>query len=256
MWYDLCNTDLPDARLADEEKTSGGFRRFMMAHYFLWNYPRNSHLLSSRFGICERNCRGEPLWRWIKKIAALKETKIKWDDQFNAPQSQRFIITVDGTDFRVHEKKHPTLPIDRKQCSQKFNHGALKYEIGISIFQSKCVWLNGPFPGGTHDMRIFRSALLQEIPEGKLVVADRGYRTSNIEERNKLSLPDNMDHPYLNNFKSRARLRHETFNGRLKTYKCLSETWRHGEEKHKHAFVAVCVCTQYNMDNGDELFSV
>jgi hypothetical protein len=35
------------------------------------------------------------------------------------------------------EKKHPNLPRDPQQCSQKFKHGAVKYEIGFSVFSEK-----------------------------------------------------------------------------------------------------------------------
>ena len=58
MWYDLCSTDIPAARLNGNEKLERGFKLFMAAHFFLWTYPKNSNLLSSRFDICERNSRG------------------------------------------------------------------------------------------------------------------------------------------------------------------------------------------------------
>ena len=45
MWDDLCHTNIVIARLNAAEKTPQGFKMFMMAHYFLWNYPRNSVLL-------------------------------------------------------------------------------------------------------------------------------------------------------------------------------------------------------------------
>jgi hypothetical protein len=55
-------------------------------------------------------------------------------------------------------------------------------------------------------------------------------------------------------FKSRARARHESFNGRLKFFDILQNTFRHGEARHKIAFEAVCVIVQYQMDNGSPLF--
>jgi hypothetical protein len=72
---------------------------FLVAHHFLWTYPKKSQLLATPFGICDRYAIGDPLWRWIKKIAVLKEKKIVWDASLDDPNSQRFIVTVDGTDF-------------------------------------------------------------------------------------------------------------------------------------------------------------
>jgi hypothetical protein len=39
----------------------------------------------------------EPLWKWIKKIAALKAKKIVWDDSLNDPPNTHiFVFSVDG----------------------------------------------------------------------------------------------------------------------------------------------------------------
>jgi hypothetical protein len=84
MWYDLMTTTIPDAKLTTKEKSEKGFKAFMMAHHFLWTYPNNANLPASRFNISERYCRGEPLWRWIAKIAALKAKKIVWDPRLDA----------------------------------------------------------------------------------------------------------------------------------------------------------------------------
>jgi hypothetical protein len=65
-----------------------------------------------------------------------------------------------------------------------------------------------------------------------------------------------MDLPAVNNFKSRVRLRHESFNGRLKDFKALTDTFRHTREKQGVAVVAVVVIIQYQMDNGKPLFDV
>lgn len=255
MWYDLTTTDIPEAQLEDKDKSEKGFKMFMVAHHFLWTYPKNSSLLASRFGICERYARGEPVWKWIKKIAALKAKKIVWDDSLNDPNTEIFIVLVDGVDFRMWEKKHPTLPIDRGYCSKKFNHCGAKYELCMSIFRPKCVWINGPFRCGKHDLTVFRDGLKAKMPPGKLVNADRGYITSRADER-MLATPNTMDPAALQNFKSRVRLRHETFNGRIKFFNCLSETFRHGFDNHKFALEAVCVTVQYQMDNGSEIYAV
>ena len=61
IWFDLTTTDIPEALLDDKDKSEKGFRAFMVAHHFLWTYPKNSQLLADRFSICESYARGEPL---------------------------------------------------------------------------------------------------------------------------------------------------------------------------------------------------
>jgi hypothetical protein len=47
----------------------------------------------------------------------------------------------------------------------------LSYELGISIFNNKLVWINGPFPAGNTDLMIYRKdgGLKSMIPAGKKV---------------------------------------------------------------------------------------
>jgi hypothetical protein len=67
-----------------------------------------------------------------------------------------------------------------------------------------------------------------------------------------LSLPTHLDTKELYNFKSQARLWHETLNGRIAAFKSMAETFRqHGTEKMKLAFKAVAVTVQYAIDNGE-----
>lgn len=76
MWYDLCSTDIDDAKLTDKQKREKGFSCFLMAHHFLWTYPKNAGVLASRFGVCEKNASGRALWYWVGKVAALRAAKI------------------------------------------------------------------------------------------------------------------------------------------------------------------------------------
>jgi hypothetical protein len=255
IWYDLMTTDTCTG-LTEKDESDNGFRMHLIAHHFLWAYPKNSKLLASLFHICDRNIRGEPLWRWVRMIAALKTKKIVWDESLDDPSSQVFIVSVDGTDFKVWEKKHPLFTIDKGQYSHKYNHGALKYEIAIDVYRSKVVWISGPpHRGGKADKTIFEEALKGKIQPGKKVITDRVYGSkATPEDHAKLALPNPMDDQVLANFKSRARCRHETFNGRLKFFHALSDTYHHSSENHVHVFEAICVIVQYQMDNGGELF--
>jgi hypothetical protein len=88
------------------------------------------------------------------------------------------------------------------------------------------------------------------------MIVDRGYRTGIEDEQGMFSFPDNMDSKELNNFKSRARLCQETFNGRLKFHRSLWDTFQHGFGKHNFVFEAIVVIVQYQMDNGSEIYAV
>lgn len=252
MWFDLCRTDIPEAKLKAKDQSESGFKCFLVAHHFLWTYPKNADVLADNFNMCEKYARGKKLWKWVAKIAALKGKKIVWNPEFEDEKSAIFIISIDGTDFRIWETKHATLPIDRGIFSKKFNHGAVKYEIAIDVNKAQVVWINGPFRGGKHDMDIYRQGLQARMPKGKLGIVDNGYKGDHGE----LARPNPKDPKPLRRFKSRARLRQETFNGRLKKFNCLENTFRHGVAKHKLAFEAVCVTVQYQMDNGAKIYAV
>lgn len=166
-------------------------------------------------------------------------------------ESPVFLISVDGVHCCIKEPRHPTLSRDTHYYSHKFHQAAVNYELGISIYDNKLVWMNGPFPAGTPDVSIFRNAGLKAlIPAGKRVIADRGYRGENAI----ISTPNPHDPPHLKKFKSRARARHESFNSRIKNFACLSERSRHRTSKHKVVFEAVCVICQYQLEMGSPLF--
>lgn len=137
--------------------------------------------------------------------------------------------------------------------SHKFHKPGVVYEIGLSIFESKVVWTNGPFPAGQSDLAVFRKigGLKSIMPDGMQLIGDNGYQGEVI-----VSTPNELDSNFVKNFKERVRARHETFNKRIKEFKILDERFRHGVEKHKIAFEAICVIVQYDMENGRPLFDV
>lgn len=189
---------------------------------------------------------------------SLKHIKIVWEERLNEPHPVQYVISIDGTDMKINEQQHDTEPINKAYFSHKLNHGALKYEIALSVLEPKCVWVNGPHPGGKHDITVLREGgLLDKVARGDLVIADRGYRTSVPHEERKLSLPNSLGDKEVEKFKSRARSRHEGFNKRIKQFKVLYETYRHDiRKKHKWAFEAVVVTVQYQMEHGMPIFDV
>jgi hypothetical protein len=89
------------------------------------------------------------------------------------------------------------------------------------------------------------------IPPGKRLIGDRGYNG----EPEKISTPNDHDAPLTSIYKSRVRSRHETFNGRLKDFKILDDTFRHTNKReneenfddHERVFQSICVLIQYDM---------
>ena len=233
-----------------------GMKSFLVANHFLFHYPKNSYALAHHFRLAENKCRGKPVWDWIEKISQMMQWKICWDPDIDDPDKAKFAVTIDGVDFRVWEPKHPTLSQDKSYYSEKFKHSAVKYEIALSVFNQKCVWISSQHKGAVHDLTIFKEpgGLADKIPEDKLAVVDRGYKDPT---NSSVSLPNTTDPPELNSFKTRARLRHETFNGRLKKFRILDATFEHTPlGKQEIALQAVATLVQHQIDQGWPLYDV
>jgi hypothetical protein len=254
MWFDLCHTDIESAKLSLKER-QGGVKMFLAAHFYLWSYTKNSHMLASRFNICEKYARGKYLWNWIRRIKALSANVITWPSSLDSNSTVLFAISIDGVDKKGRERKHPTLNQDSKRFTPKHHHAGCKWQIALSVQTSKCVHIFGPCRGGMGDKTMLkRSGVLDLLKNGKVAIVDRGY--INEENRHKLSWPNPHDSKAVNNFKARARLRHESFNGRMCCFDILSHEFRQSEEKHGIAFLAVATIVQYQMDNGSPLYDV
>jgi hypothetical protein len=123
--------------------------------------------------------------------------------------------------------------------SKKFNKAGLAYELGIAIYHNQLVWINGPFPAGQNDKKIFNKP---------------------VGNPDKITTRNSFDSDPVKKFKRRVKARHETFNGRLQAFGILNHPFRSTGptrlEKHKAAFEACCVIVQYEMDNGHPLFKV
>jgi hypothetical protein len=143
-------------------------------------------------------------WFFVEKIQALKAEKIVWPkDNFG---DDIYIITVDGTHCWIQEPQHPTWSQDSPYFSHKYGKAGLSYELGISISESKLVWMNGPFMVGKNDLQIFMKALKQKLrTAGKLSIGDGGYAGHPYQ----CSTPNNHNSSSLKKFKLRSLKRHE-----------------------------------------------
>lgn len=156
-------------------------------------------------------------------------------------------MTLDGTDCPIQEPS----PFNTKWYSHKLNKAGLRYEVGVCIQTGDIVWINGPFPCGKWpDLKIFRSQLRQLLLPGEKVEADNGYRGESASVRTASDYVSRSDY----RAKRKARARHETVNGRLKKFGCLSQRFRHPLAKHGAVFTAVAVVTQLSFDLGERPF--
>jgi hypothetical protein len=226
-------------------------RHFLHGIFFLRKYPTESDG-SPRFDMSDRTAR-DSKWALVKKLQALKDKKIVWPEEWTAEGDiPVFLVSVDGIHCRVFEPSHGSWSKNPAYYSHKFRQSALAYEVALSVFQNKCVSLNGPYPASTSDGTIFKNGIRDKIPVGRRAIVDNGYKG----EEPKYSKPNPLDSEGLRRFKGRVRSRQECFNSRLKAFQCLKQDFRHGEEKHKMCFEAVAVICQYQLENGSPLFDV
>lgn len=234
-----------------------------MALEFLKLYPSGSQQAST--GEACRQTATKWDWYFLKQIAALKTRKIVWPSEWEpdnyaaAKEKERtdgnvyvvnFGPSVDGTHGRIHE---PAVGETRSKnplwFSHKFHGPGLAYEFALDVFTDRLVWMNGPFPASVPDSEIFKNSLIQKIPKGMRVIADRCYQGEPLAHI--ISGLNPHDNKALARFKSRAKSRQEGFNTKLKQFKICAEVFRHDKnrlEKHKISWTAAAVMVQYGME--------
>ena len=200
-------------------------------------------------------------WSTLLRIQELKSVKIFWptDEEIG---DNIWLGVVDGTHIKTEEPNHPEFPKDPKAFLYKNHSAGLSYELVSSLSESRIIWMNGPFPAGMNDFQIFNSpgGLREKLTEKRLrLIADHGYKGAD----DVLSCPNSRDSPEVAEFKTRAHMRHELLNGKIKTLRCTdSARFRHkgnhkdGQSKFKICFEAAVVVTQYKMENGEPLFDI
>lgn len=178
-------------------------------------------------------------------IHILVHLQLEWRNRFQrAPRNADTFVSIDGTDFRIMEPS----PFSPKWYSHKFHGPGLRYEIGICIRTGDIVWAYGGFPCGEwSDLKLARSTFVLGLREGEKAIADRGYN-----DLNYFVIPNGEN----DQKKKEIMARHETLNGRLKTFSCLRERFRHDLLQHPLYFNAVVNLTQMMIEHGEPLYSV
>ena len=253
IWEDLQTTKIEGANINEHstKRKPKSLRDFLAAMHFLARHGTENE--REPLWKKSKNTLRRDTWVYIDCIRALKAEKIVWPKDFG---DLIWVLTVDGTHLRSHEPGDTDIPKDPAYFSYKHHCAGFNYELALSLTESRLIWMSGPHAAGTYnDTKIFKEkGLAHKLKKaGKKGIADGGYNGYS----SLLSLPNNShDDPEVRKFKSRAWLCHESFNRMLKTFKCLSETFRHSRECLQACFEACAVVTQYKMERGYPLYSI
>ena len=164
--------------------------------------------------------------------------------------NQHIFLSVDGVDFKVWEPESDWA-FKPAYCSHKHKSAAYRYEIALCIATGDCVWINGPERGGETDAVIFKEDLASHLQPGEQCEGDGHYQMMVPQIFPRRVNRDETD------MANAIRARHETFNGKLKNFASMNNTFRHGLEKHAAAFRACTAITQLRIDRGEiELFYI
>jgi hypothetical protein len=80
------------------------------------------------------------VWYFVEKVEALKAKQIVWPDDFGV---ENWVIMVDGTHCWIQEPHHPMWFQDLQYYSHKYGKAGMNYELGVSLSESKLVWIHG-----------------------------------------------------------------------------------------------------------------
>jgi len=175
MWEDLQTTPLESARVPPEKLK---IYYFFLAHHFLRHYQTESerHATNPVRAQTQRDW----VWYFVEKIALLRFQKIIWTPR-HIDTDDIWVCTLDGTMSGANEKasKEEDIVKDPKMFSFKHHTSGFNAEVAVSIFESRCVWINsGGNAGENGDRPLFRK------PDGlrewlrsikKKAIADAGY---------------------------------------------------------------------------------
>lgn len=247
VWEDLQTTTVPRARI-----------KVLKLDAFLesMNFPHRHKRECEREAQFDKSPKTLRKWSWhyLMKTQALKAQKIVFPAT-NDFGTDTLILSVDGTHCTWNEPSHPEFSQDSKAYSHKKKHAGLCHELGIHLWESKLTWMNGAFYAGANDKSNFiRDGGSQQklMLIGKKAVGDKGH----TGYPDVCSTFNAHDHDAVKEFKSRAQMRHEQFNGMLKEYSTLFDQFRHKKENFEVCFEAASVICQCRMENGEPLFDI
>ena len=232
-----------------------------MALLWLRNYEIEE-LMAGRWGRGEQYCR-ETSQEYASRIQALKPIKISFSNM--SPTTE--FAPVDTVHIRTHEMRCSP---SSKWWSHKSNGAAAAFEAVSCPVTGKICWTNGPEPPTTHDLTFLRggnagerskwkkTALYFNIPPNVRLVGDSAY----VGQPDKVSTTKDAHSKQAKQLFGRMKSMQETVFKRLKDFKVLGETFRHGRgtqdklEKLKMVFEATAVLMEYDIEYEGGLFEI
>jgi len=244
-WKQLLTTDIPDAKvLPSQVDLKAFFVALNHARVYLTDDQRNP-----QFDNMDFQKMASDTWWWVQRIAALRRqvivfpTEDSWGDTV-------MILSIDGTHMMIHEPRHEECRVDTTHFSHKHGTAGFNVQIALKTYEPECVHVFVA-KGGQNDMgNLNASGVLDLIPEGKRIVCDGGYEVKD-DRLHMLSGYNQFDDDAVKEFKARVKSRHEAFNAKLKVYKVLNKTFRHGVEKFEVYIYMVAVLVQFAITDPD-----
>jgi len=144
-------------------------------------------------------------------------------------------LSIDGTDVRIQRKQSDSY---KAFFSYKFRKPGLRYLVALEIDSGNCALIFGPrLPGVYNETMMFREGIKDRLDPDERVVVDGGFKGEVAFISPEICQTDLEKEQHRN-----VRLRHETFNARIKRFKILSETYR-GRDLNYHIvfFVVVAI---------------
>jgi len=153
MFHDLQTTQVAEARIDDPD-----YKDFLLAVFWMKTYMVEEDL-AGFFDVSEKTARTH-IWKYVTEIRALKAEMIVWPD-FEESEEE-IIFSVDTVHSPIQEQRRNP---DRRWSSYKFKKPALAYEVAIKTWEDECIWVRGPFKGGTKDLPIFMGEVVPLFEE-------------------------------------------------------------------------------------------
>ena len=234
-----------ELRPIDKERK---LKYFFLCLSWLKNYDTEA-ILAGRWKLDDDTVR---LWTnyYAECLQIMCDNKIKLPDEWG---NNVFVGVVDGTHCRCYKPTHPEFPFDSTYKSYKLGKDGLAYEVMVDM-NGRPIWINGPYPAGTPDISIYNEKLAGIIPEGKLVLGDKGYKGPKT-----CSIPYSYDTYSVREFKRGHRARMEQYNGQLLFFRILEDVFRSKAagrlKKHKMIFHAVNAIVATQITCGFPLFN-
>ena len=218
--------------------------------------------MAGRWGYGEQHCR-EKVRDYVSRIRSLKKLKITFRDL--NPKCE--YLPVDVVHMICQEFRCTP---GTKWWSHKSNGPGVAYELVTDPVDGKIRWINGPYPPSKKDITILRggkareksewdrSALYFQVPNNVMLVGDSAYGG----QPDKVTTTKDAHGKTTKNLFARMKSLQETTFKRLKDFKVLRESFRHGSgtldklKKHKIAMEATAVLVEYDIENGHPLFEV